>query len=348
MKDDIYTILNDASIDLSSYEQEYFNDIEKRKIKKNFRKSINNGKSHKKRNIAAAALVLALTIGIVGTNSEAFAIRVNNIIGIDIGSFLGIQKNIDEYKTVVNKSITNNGITVKLNEVVLNGNELIVSYNVTSDKKLGEAESWDGFNAIYVNGKKLNTGAGGSAKNIDDYTTQSVMNYDLGTTDLSGDLDIKIACSSIGLMGSKFEKKGAWSFEFKTNGNQLKIDTKELALNKKITLENGTQIALTRYTSNALGQKIYASVSNFKIKPAYNVVLKGTDNLGNKVEFYTSHSSKDSALFKIENINGNLNENAKTLVLTPYAAKYPEKSGKMSDEYKEVGDSFTIDLSQLK
>ena len=36
-------------------------------------------------------------------------------------------------------------------------------------------------------------------------------------------------------------------------------------------------------------------------------------------------SGQDKALFKIENIDGNLNENAKTLTLTPYAANIQSK-----------------------
>lgn len=68
--------------------------------------------------------------------------------------------------------------------------------------------------------------------------------------------------------------------------------------------------------------------------------LRGIDDLGNKVEFSLSHRGEDDALFKIETINVNLNENAKTLTLTPYTSMY--------GEYIQVGDQFTIDLSLLK
>lgn len=346
MKNDIYTMLNEADINLGHYEKEDFNDMEKKNIKNKFRKSINRRKSYK-RNIAAAVAVLALTVGIFGSTIEVSALsRVGNIISSDIANFLRIKKNLDEYKTVINKAITDNSITAKLNEVILDGNELTISYSITSNKKLEENESWDASNTIYINGKRASTGAGGIARNIDDYTTQEVMTYDLDKVDLSGDLNIKILCSTMSLNDK--EKKGSWNFEFKTNGNQLKIDTKKVLLNSKFTLENGEEYTLKKYTDNAVGEKIYASISNFKTKPAYAVDLKGTDDLGNKVEFYVSHGGKDGALFKIERINGSLNKNAKILTLTPYAAKYPEKSGKMDGEYKQVGDKFTIDLSQLK
>ena len=358
MKNDIYSMLNEGNINLEDYEKNDFDDIEKKNIKNNFRKSILKGKS-KKRNVIAAGVAIALTVTLFGTNVGVQAVtKTLQIVGVeDIGRFMGIQKNLDDYKTVINKVITNNGVTVQLNEVILDGDELTVSYNVTYDKKLSEIygenqsednEAWHGFNGISINSRELNTGSGGGSRSVDDYTIQSVLTYDIGDLDLSGDLDIKLSCSSVEANGDVNKKSDKWGFEFKTNGDQLKIDTKELSLNNKFTLENGTEYTLKKYTSNAVGQKIYASVSNFKMEPTYNVDLKGTDNLGNKVEFYASHSSKDNALFKIENIYGNLNENVKILTLTPYVAKYPEQGGKMDGEYKQVGEPFTIELAQLK
>ena len=183
---------------------------------------------------------MALTVTLFGTNVGAEALtRVLKIAGVeDIASFMGIQKNLDDYKTVINKVITNNGVTVQLNEVILDGNELTISSNVTYDKKLSEIynekqsevdEAWHGFNGISINGKGLNTGSGGGSMSIDDYTIQSVTTYQLGDIDLSGDLDIKLSCSPMNGNGDVNRKNDDWGFEFKTNGDKLKIDTKEIA-----------------------------------------------------------------------------------------------------------------------
>ena len=298
---------------------------------------------------SVAAILAFCVLTSIGFASPSFASNVRNIsytISSNISNFLGLQKNLDEYKTVINKEVTDKSITVKLNEVILDGNELTVSYNVSSNKKLEKSQTWISSNTIYVNGKQVNGGSSGSATNVDDYTTQAVVTSDLGGVDLSGNSDIKIVFNSMLLNDKK--NKGSWKFEFKTNGDQLKIDTKEILLSNKFTLENGEEYTLKKYTDNALGQKIYASISNFTTKSMYAVTLKGIDNLGNKVELSLRYGGKDEALFKIENINGNLNEKAKVLTLTPYAAKYPDKSGEMDGEYKKVGAEFTIDLSLLK
>lgn len=79
----------------------------------------------------------------------------------------------------------------------------------------------------------------------------------------------------------------------------------------------------------------------------YNILLKGYDDLGNKVEFDLSRGRKEWFILKYENILvGNLNEKASKLILTPYAVKMPEQSGKEPsiDEYKKVGDEFTINI----
>ena len=199
-------------------------------------------------------------------------------------------------------------------------------------------ESLHALNEIYVNGKRASSGASGGSRNIDNYTTQEVMTYLLDNVDSSADLNIKILCSSILVNGK--ETKGSWNFEFKTNGSKLLIDTKEILLNYKITLENGGEYTLRKYTDNSLGQEIYASTSDPK-KLIY-VALRGFDDLGNKVEFTLRHQGEDNALFTLEKYtNGNLNENAKTLTLTPYTS--PD-----GNIYLKVGDQFTIDLSLLK
>jgi hypothetical protein len=350
-------MLNDANINLEAYEKLDFNDIEKKSIKVKFRKSISKKKTHK-RNVIAAGVALVLIATLFGTNVGAQALtKALQIAGVEeIGKFMGIQKNLDDYKTVINKAITNNGVTVQLNEVILDGNELTISYNVTYDKKLSEIydekenevdKGWHGFNGISINGKELNTGSGGGSRSIDDYTIQSVLTYDLGSIDLSGDLDIKLSCSPV--KGSK--ESDEWGFEFKTNGDKLKIDTKEIVINKKVTLENGTEYTLEKYTDNSMGQKIYASISNFNMNKMGTLCLKGTDDLGNKVVFYASHSNEEKALFKIENIDGNLNEKAAKLNLTPYAEEIPGDVGegeKYEVKYKQVGEPFTIDLTKLK
>lgn len=353
MKNNIYSLINDASIDLNEYKKEDFNDTEKKLLKNNIRKSIKkSSKQSGGRKVIAAAAIMAILVCMSFGNTRAYAISKINLFSESISSFLGIEKNLEDYNTVINKSAIDNGVTVKLNEVVLDDNELLISTNISSDRILKDYESWDSEMTLYINDKKVKfTGASGSSKNIDDYTTQQVLEYDLDSIkgiDLNGDLSVKIVYSKMMVNFADDNINGTWKFEFKTNGDRLKIDTKTVNLDYEFDIENGNKYILEKYTDNALGQKVYGKIINNSVNNGtYNILLKGYDDLGNKVEFDLSRGRKDWFVLKYENVLvGNLNEKASKLVLTLYVVKMPEQSGKEPsiDEYKKVGDEFTINI----
>ena len=351
MKNDIYSILNEADIDLNEYKKEDFNDIEKKLLKKNIRKSIKGRKHKVSRKMTVAVAITLIVVSMSFGNTRAYALSKVNLLGESIASSLGINKNLEDYNTVINKSVMDNGVTVKLNEVMLDDNELIISTNISSDRILKEYEDWDSEMTLYINNKKVKfTGASGGSKNIDDYTTQQVLEYDLDSIkdmDLSGDLSVKIMYSKM-TVNFADDINGTWKFEFNTNGDQLKIDTKTINLNEKFEIENGNKYILEKYTDNALGQKVYGKIiNNSSGNETYNILLKGYDDLGNKIEFDLSRGRKDWFLLKYQNaLCGNLNEKASKLILVPYAVKMPETSGKEPDidEYKKVGEEFTINI----
>jgi hypothetical protein len=347
-------MLNEVSINLDCYDKESSSNIEKKNMKAKFRKSIGKNKNYKKSCIAAGVIV-AIMITLFGTNLGGIALAsVAQIAETDIGKFLGINKKVDEYKTVVNKAVTDNGITMQLNEVVVDGTELMFYCNISSDKKLDKESFWHAYCSVYVNGEELyNDKYHSFPKNKDDYTTQVVMSYNLKKSDLNGELDIKIVCRNVFL--DDIVKEGKWNFEFNTNGEALKVDTKEIVLNNKFTLENGEIYNLEKYTNNSIDQKIYASISNPIKESEYDLELNGTDDLGNSVSFGVRLNSEKDVVFKAlknEKIYGNVDENAKILTLTPVQVKYvPKFKGNdkyRMGEYKIIGDPFTIDLTQLK
>ncbi|MEG1311265.1 MAG: DUF4179 domain-containing protein [Romboutsia sp.] len=339
MKKNMYEMLNESNIDINEYKKQEFTEFEKKKMKKKFNKSIHKSNIYIK-SITAASIAI-LSVGILGISFSTQAKEQLGVIAYDISKSLGVTKDLEEYKTVVNEYISKNGLKVRLNEVILNEDELIVSTTATSNEKLKEPGNISLFGTIYINGKPMELGASGSSSQIDDYTVETVKEYDLEKTNLKGDLDVKIKFDK-GHIGEK-TIKGPWVFEFKTNGDDLAINTKEIKLDNTFTLENGQNIKLEKYTSNDIGQKIYFSKD--KKVTDYSMILVGTDDLGNKVEFYSSTEDKNKGIFKIETINEPLSENAQELRLNLQAVKYPEKSGKMSNDYKQVGKEFVIDLN---
>lgn len=342
MKKDIYDMLNDSDINLVDYGKEEFNDIEKGKIKSNFRKSIKKKRDYRKGTVAAT-LAIGLTLGLFGTNTGNQVLATINIIGSDIATRLGIESNLEDYKTVVDKSVTKDGITIKLNEVVLDGEVLIVSSTLKTQEFVDKGTSIHADETIYINGKNVTLGGGGSVENIDGYTMESVMEHNLDTSELNGDLDIEIVYKNV-FQGEKVINKGPWKFEFKTNGDELQLDTQVVKLNNKFTLDNGDEVTIEEFTSNEVGQKINYSKTGESNE--YDIKLGGEDDLGNKVEFYIRRSSADGGTLYIYNLDGLLSSEAKTITLTPYAVEYPEESGRANNDFKQVGEEFIIDISK--
>lgn len=346
MERDIYKMLNEADINIEDYKKEDFDELEKKRLKNKVRKSINKKRLNKGSIAAAVAVACVVSVGLFGTDAGA---QVLAKVSESIASSIGVEKNLDSYNTVVNKCITDNGITIQLNEVILDESQkqLIISDTISSQKALKEYESYDADKTVYINNKKVKfEGSIGSSGNLDDYSSQSVIEYDLTAlkdVDLTGELDIKIVYSKV-TVNYENPQRGKWVFEFKSNGDALKIDTKEIKLNNSFTLENGEKIILEKYTSNALGHNIMCKVENSNKNESYDVMLKGTDDLGNNVEFCLTRGSKDSMILRYNNINRNLDENAKELTLTPYAVKFPEESGQLSHDFKKVGEEFKISL----
>ena len=79
---------------------------------------------------------------------------------------------------------------------------------------------------------------------------------------------------------------------------------------------------------------------------SYEIDLRGRDNLENEVEFTLTSVSGEDLIFEYQNLHGDLSNEITSITLTPYAVKLPEKSGKTSDDWEQVGEKFTIHLDQ--
>lgn len=336
----IYSLLNDVKTDLDLYDREELTDIEIQKIKN----SIKNNKSKKSGRVMATAACAAIAVFLIGNTAFADEIHVAaKSIEWQIGNFLGIDKELQDYVTVLNTSQTDKGYTITLNEVVLDENELIVCSTIKSEEPINDF-SFMADEEIYVNGKNAFASSGGGSKQIDEYTIESVINYKLENVDTKQKLDIEINYNRIGR--EEDGVKGNWDFRFLADGSALAIDTLHIPLDAVFTLPNGEKIQLSEYASNNLGEKIKFTVlkapENNTID--YDMQLEGEDDLGNKVDFYLSYMNGEegTGCFKTSDP---INENAKSITLKPCAVKFPETDGQLSDDFQPVGEEFTIDLS---
>lgn len=366
MGNNIYDMLNDSSIDIEGLDREGFNSFEKKQLEARFNKSINtNEKKSTQKGIMAASIVLAIALGTVGSGFGASVAAAIKLATTDIGLFLGINKDLDRYKTVVDQSKSNEAISVQLNEVILNGNELVVSTTFKNEKSDLKIESINAVGEVFINGVELSESSIGVGKIAEDSTFQQVVTYSLKDNELKGDLEIKIIYSSILLNGEVANTK-PYVFDFTTNGDKLAGDTIKLPINHSFTLENGSIVTLKSYVSNKVSTKLFLDIDNVnKSEVVYDIQLRGYDNCGNKIVFKPRIMSDDQGILELSTTLGEeISDEATEITLTPYAAAFSEGNGifnsdlkqiekkialpgknqKLDNGYKQVGEEFTIKI----
>jgi len=350
MKDcnNVYELLNYMEIDLDDYDRVMLSDIEKQRLKNSFKK---NKRRRILKQISAIAAIFLLTIGLFSQTTlgksvyAAVQLKVAEI-SYSIGKSMGIERNIEPYENVVNQIVADNGIEVKLSSVIIDKDELIFSTIVNTNKAVDKFRfDYD----IFINGKKLtNYGATGRAGRINDSNSLFFLTYavDIKGIDLKEHIDIKIVLKDMELFTEDLRetRKGKWHFEFTANGSELMANSHTIPIGYSFNIDNQKYI-LQEFRLNPVNQKIYGKVKG-AFGARYDVYLRGHDDLGNEVVFYLASVSGEDLVFKYSNIYGDLSDEITSLTLTPYAAELPEKSGKMSDDYKQVGEEFTIHLKK--
>lgn len=356
----IYDMFNDIDVDFSEFEKEDFNDIEKIKIKKKFRKSIgkkNDSKGYRKY-VSAASIalisIIAISLTPVGTNAS----KIISDLVFDIKSALRIGEEENRYVKIINKSITKEGITIRLNEAILNDDELIVSITTKSDKKMKRDMRVLRIKGskLYINGELVDATEMSSSTDPTKSNVDEVMFFGIDSTKYNGVVNIKLELSNPIIYkekksGELIEQnviEGPFIFEFDLDTTNINKKIKTVDINKTIKLEDEYSITLDKYVYTPLSQKIYATTNKKETYEKKEIYLSGVDDLGNEVEFniYASYSEKGQF---VANIDGRkINISAKYLILDMYEATYTKnKKGKGLDRHtSKIKSGIRIDLEK--
>lgn len=348
----IYDMFNDMEVDLSEFEREEFNDIEKIKIKKKFRQSIGkkNVNSNRKKYISVASIAI-VSLGIVSlTPVGTYASKIISDLVYDIKTVLGINTEEEGYIKVINKSITKEDITIRLNEAVLNDDELILSLTTISEENIDRNESIGREIApkLYINGELIDTVISGSLSQVGKKNIDEVMFCRLDTSKYEGIIDVKLEIDGIAKYKEEKSKiikqdsiEGPFVFDFDFDVSKINTDIKNVDINKEIDLGNGEKITIDKYVYTPLTQKIVYTRNEKVIENESDFILKGIDDLGNPVEFDMYHGTNQKIQL-IANMTGNkIDKSVKYLNLTVYRVNFVENGM----ELEEVERNIKIDLN---
>lgn len=264
---DLYKLFNNVKIEEDEFDDigEEVSDMQKKRIKKNLNKKIKSKRNWKliKYSSTAAALGLACLIGI-NTVSPAFAENIPVIGSIvqTLNEKMGIYGDYAEYSQIVDKSITNKGITVRINEVMADGSRLIIGYTVESDKKLVD-EEWGEFFSLTsdfkINGKRISGRGSSMGDYIDDYTYIGSRTVDISRLEIPEEFNINFKISNI------MDIKGKWNFAFSASKEEISKNTTVFKPNKEIDFPDST-INIDKVEFSPIGTYISLS-GDYKVKP---------------------------------------------------------------------------------
>lgn len=347
MKKDIYDLLNDIDNQIDTFENIDITSNDLKNWKQSFAsKKKPSVKKHtwKKYVAAAAAFVLILGGSCAPVRQNVYA--QSQQIMESLSTLLGVKEDLSPYSTVVGKSVSKDGITVTLNEVLLDGNSLIFSYKT----QVKDAATLKNLNLktidallidtdITINGKSIVESGGSSSYAIDKLTSisESEINLDDSSV-LSGKSNFTINFSTLGELDIP-----VGTLKFAASGKELNAKTKNIALNQSFTLSDKTKITLKNYRSNLIDQKITFTISQNNVGLPGDILLKGKDNLGNPVEFFLGDSDGTSGTFRVDKSVGSISPKATSLTLTPYCADYSNlSSDSNSNESNAKEDSGSV------
>ena len=338
MKNDIYDLLNDIDNQIDTFETVDITSTDLKNWKQSFAlKKKTSVKKHTWKKYAAAAAAFIILLGGSSAPVRQNVYAQSQQIMESLSTLLGTKEDLSPYSTVVGKSISKNGITITLNEVILDGHSLIISYKTKiKDSSVLKKSNIKTITELPIDidltiaGEPIVESVGICSTPIDKLTSISESEIQLNDSSiLSEKADFTINFSTLDKSNTSIGK-----LKFAASGKELNAKTTNVALNHSFTLPNKTKITLKNYR-----------------RLSGDIILKGKDDLGNPVEFYLDTADGTNGTFTVDRMTGYISPKATCLTLTPYYNDFPLSSSVNSTEEtaesteKTVAESTEIEVS---
>ncbi len=246
-----------------------------------------SSKNHIKRSLIKAAAVVICICGLgLSFNIPSISAAVNSIISYftekEDSKYQSERDYIVASSEKVEKQVTDNGISLTIDEVSMDESTLNVFYTIKSDEIINKVDSnhWTAeFTAPFfkcaINGQKVYKTNGAfedEAYFIDDYTIKGLHRLSVAALDLSGDSWlVDIGTESI------FNKEGSWNLSFDVEKNSTEAS---------VVVNPGTAFSIP---IEALDCTVDLTVDKLVIAPSGNNIV-----LSQKVRGYKKNDNLDS------------------------------------------------------
>lgn len=353
---DIYKLLNNIDIEDEIMEFEDISEIEKEKIKRDIKSDVrfksknknkNNSKNKKYIAVAAASLIVISSFNSsIPKTIYAKTMSTLDNISLSISELLNTNNDISDYATTINKSIEYDGVNIKLGDVIIDDDQLIITSLVEVEDTSIDNISFD-YN-IKINGKTIKEGSsfGSTGKIEKDSNIFSDVRYISVDKDLLDEdkLNLDLSINKVYLSRENTETnkkvKGKWDYSFTATTEELRKDTNVLNINEKFTIGKN-EYEIENIIINPVNQII-------KVKPLNDSTLdsqikfEGYDDLERAVVFDLSSFDGEELIFKYNNYSEDLRLDFESLNLNIYTREYPKESGRLSGEWEKLDKEIII------
>lgn len=280
--------------------------------------------------IAAAGIILLITAGCTLKYQEDVKAALQRVTSW-IGQALGIENgDTDSYTNVVGKSISRDGITITLNEIVMDSKNLWIAYSDSEDlndknhtgkeqtKKDLTSQNTDSdtqntiedkilFTEVRINGQEIHQGLGQRTVNnnalsenpitVEDFTIGEEIN-----TERTVNIEFKVwsIAMSDAETWENIQKIQAntqpYTFKLTTSKKELEKNTVDINLDQNIKFDSNI-LNLTEFRWNPFESTIYGTYDG-TVYIDSDYYLIGTDDQGNKICYQETGRNGEETAFQ--------------------------------------------------
>lgn len=322
MKKDVYDHLNDIEMDVSQFEAEEVSETEKAKMKRDLKRKIRRPKPVRWRKIAAAA---SISIGLssaalFGLSFTSFAQEIP-IIGQVFKWFNddGFFENYSEQAKELAMTQEDNGISMTVNEAIFDGKTLYVTYELTSEKDLGESPWLDGMPDLLDNTDIWTLSTRHDIKKIDSTHYAGITTAQIYPVDRLDEGNFEFTINEVlpdeSMDGQSVPVNLTFQFDLRATEN------KEQLVNNKVE-QNDVTVTVKKVMYTPMSFMIYydenLTTELMELWDFITVDIVVKDDIGN--EYANRHnggSSNSSTLLNHTNTFERLDPKATKLIITP-------------------------------
>lgn len=305
------------------------NDIERKRIRKNYRKAINKKTSIIKKFSIACTLVLTIGAIYVTPIVAPPAMASNIPILSTIYETLGVYKEYKDYTTYIGQSITVSNYTYTIDNMMVTPYNSLIAIKITSTEPI--PEDHEGFMIDpSIGGVHWNSGSSDKGYMIDDHNMITFIKHDY-INKVPKKSTIKININSMDSRDDNTNTSG--KFEFKADFNRSYTEFTSLPVKNANIDKFGVTIKEIR--SSIMETDIVSEgYDQDKLELLLNVDGKIYGGLQGTFSGKSSRNvnTKCTLVTNIEGLNVNTINNAKNISLLIYEAKY---SGNESTNFRE-------------